>query len=321
MAQYNGRLYIKVKDNEIWDKLSDLNISKYGIKGSIKDSVFINSNELLLDDWSIKEYDLLEFVGKIVSCIGKEGIVIADCTNLSIDANDYLIYYFGKAINTLSLTADDDGKVAELFHKTNINEVEQVLSFVNCKILTAEAEFLKEFNIKYKNIKKYRIIDDASKFVIDKTTLKKLKRLTEAEEIVIPEGVTEIETLNATGVEKVVLPWTLQVIKEEAFKNKKYLKDINLPNGLLKIGTAAFNKCKSLETIVIPETVTSIGSRAFSQTGLRSVYIPDSVKTIGAGAFLCPKLEKISLPIKFKDKFEKICNSSCLLDSGIEFRD
>ena len=321
MAEYNGRLFIKVKSNDTWNKLNDISLNKYGISGTIKDLISDNSNELVIDDWSIREYELLKLVNKIVLCIGNDGIVIADSTNLSVDTNDYLIYYFGKTIKTQYYSVEDDGKVAEIFHKTNINEIENILNFAKIKIETVEADFLKEFGIKYKNVKQYKIINESSKFVIENTTLKKLKRLTEADEIVIPEGITTIETINATGVEKIVLPSTLQIIKDEAFKSKKYLKDINLPNGLLKIGTAAFNKCKSLESIEIPNTVTNIGSRAFSQTSLRSIYIPDSVKTIGAGAFLCPKLERISLPSKFKDRFDKIVNSNILSEDGIEFRD
>lgn len=320
MAQYYGRLYIKVKNHDIWDELNNIKISQYGIYGNFNDLVPTDCNELLLDDWSIKEDDLLEFVEKIVSYIGKEGIVIADSTNLSIDANDYLIYYFGKAIKTNYYSVDYNEKACELFHKTKIFEIENVLTYAKIKIESIEAEFLKEFGVEYKNVKQYKIINDISKFIIEDTIFKKLKRLSEADEIVIPEGITIIENINATGVVKIVLPSTLQVIKEEAFKNKYCLKDIVLPNGLQKIGTAAFNECESLESIVIPETVTSIGSRAFSQAGLKSVYIPDSVKTIGNGAFSCPKLKKISLPSRFKDKFEKICKSRCLSESDIEFR-
>ena len=44
------------------------------------------------DDWSIKESDLLKLVNKIVLHIGNDGIVMADSTNLNVDANDYLIY-------------------------------------------------------------------------------------------------------------------------------------------------------------------------------------------------------------------------------------
>ena len=46
MAQYNGRLLIKVKSDDIWDKLNDINLSKYGISENIKDFVSADSNAL-----------------------------------------------------------------------------------------------------------------------------------------------------------------------------------------------------------------------------------------------------------------------------------
>ena len=34
MAQYYGRLYIKVKNHDIWDELNNIKISQYGIYGN-----------------------------------------------------------------------------------------------------------------------------------------------------------------------------------------------------------------------------------------------------------------------------------------------
>lgn len=319
MAQYNSRLYVKVQNTDVLNNLNQINAKKFGL--SVDFSDLINNDELIIDDWSIKEFDLLELVNKIVSCTNKQAIVIADSTNLGVDSNDFLIYNFGKNTKTHFFTVQNNGEIANLFHKTKINEIENLLKFANIKIDFTEGEFLKEFGITYKDVKKYKVIDDPSKFLIEDTVFKKLKRLGSADMIVIPEGVTVIETVNCKDLQTAILPSTLQVIKDEAFKNRKSLNDIVLPNGLTKIGTACFNNCESLNSIVIPDTVTSIGSRAFSQSGLTSIYIPNSVKTIGAGAFLCPKLERISLPVKFKEKFEKIVNSSCLLEENIEFRD
>ena len=93
-----------------------------------------------------------------------------------------------------------------------------------------------------------------------------IKYLGNSEDVVIPEGVTEIGN--------------------KAFSSCLYLESIEIPNGVTTIGNEAFTFCYSLRFIHIPNSVTSIGDGAFSWCeSLQSVKIPDSVTSIGENAF------------------------------------
>ena len=105
-----------------------------------------------------------------------------------------------------------------------------------------------------------------------------IKYLGHSEDVVIPEGVTEIGN--------------------KAFSSCLYLESIEIPNGVTTIGNEAFTFCYSLRFIHIPNSVTSIGDGAFSWCeSLQSVKIPDSVTSIGENAFWeCKSLQSIEIP-------------------------
>lgn len=105
-----------------------------------------------------------------------------------------------------------------------------------------------------------------------------IKYLGNSEDVVIPEGVTEIGN--------------------KAFHSCFYLESIEIPNGVTTIGNEAFTLCDSLRFIHIPNSVTSIGDGAFSWCkSLQSVKIPDSVTSIGENAFWeCKSLQSIEIP-------------------------
>ena len=86
------------------------------------------------------------------------------------------------------------------------------------------------------------------------------------EEIIIPDGVTEIESV--------------------AFAGCKNIKDIKLPETLESIGYMAFGNCTGLESIKIPSKVKTIGREAFEYcSNLKKIILPESVESIGTDAF------------------------------------
>ena len=89
---------------------------------------------------------------------------------------------------------------------------------------------------------------------------------------------------------------SVTILCDNAFYNCDYLKNVNLPAGLLIIGNECFSDCNLITKIEIPEGVTGIGSDAFSQCSkLVSVTIPESVVTIGGRTFYsCKALTQIN---------------------------
>ena len=98
-----------------------------------------------------------------------------------------------------------------------------------------------------------------------------------AENLIIPEGVTEIAAY--------------------AFGGRESLTSITLPTSLRKIGNKAFYGCKGLTSIVIPEGVTEITESTFEGCyNLASITLPKSLRKIEYGAFKeCENLSEVHI--------------------------
>lgn len=141
----------------------------------------------------------------------------------------------------------------------------------------------------------------------------------------IPEGVTKLSVLMmsidqtaTTTLEKIVLPSSLRVIDNSAFKGFAYLKEINLPDNLTKVGGGIFEGCVELkstylpaacfgngyaslqsscfESIVVPEGVTKLDYTEFSNAALKNITLPSTLKEIGYAAFYNCQITEITLP-------------------------
>lgn len=102
------------------------------------------------------------------------------------------------------------------------------------------------------------------------------------------------------------------VVCEGAFKNRKALHNIYLPNSLEKIEIESFRGCASLEEIVIPEHVKKIEESAFrdciSMKSLR-ILSQNNVK-IGERAFEnCVSIKNIELPDMLMELYGGVFNS------------
>ena len=86
-------------------------------------------------------------------------------------------------------------------------------------------------------------------------------------------------------------------IGDSAFVGLVTLKEITIPNSIIRIGNNAFRNCTSLEKISIPNSITNIGNGAFYNcTSIKNIIIPNSVRSIGTGTFtLCSSLETVDI--------------------------
>ena len=156
------------------------------------------------------------------------------------------------------------------------------------------------------------------------------KDCTQVFRVVMPEGVTEIQSsgtgmwgafFGCSSLETVELPKSLMRIGSNAFSGCKKLVNINIPDNVTQIGPGAFNGCAELASVKLPKglhelsndifrgcvsltdiklhgNIKTIGSYAFSDCReLRALTIPPGVKTIGAFAFSgCFGLTEVLLP-------------------------
>ena len=98
-------------------------------------------------------------------------------------------------------------------------------------------------------------------------------------------------------LENVVLPEGLTELNTSAFGGCTKLKQVTLPPGLKSISSRAFQSCSSLTEIEIPDSVEEIGDSAFQNCGsLTEVTGGRRLKKIGYEAFeYCRKLDSITL--------------------------
>jgi len=115
------------------------------------------------------------------------------------------------------------------------------------------------------------------------------------EEVVLPEGITRIQT--------------------DAFSRCENLKKINIPSTVTRFGSA-FYHCHSLESITIPEGIDEIEELTFSNCrALTSITIPQSVETVGAASMR----ECLSLTdIVFPDGVKTIDNYALAYNTGLK---
>lgn len=108
------------------------------------------------------------------------------------------------------------------------------------------------------------------------------------------------EGLSGTGITKLVIPATVEIIGVAAFSYNYSLKEAVFAEGsaITEIPRGAFAYCSALTEITVPQSVESIQPLAFVNCErLASAALPEKLKSIGGGAFEgCLGLEKIALP-------------------------
>ncbi len=132
-----------------------------------------------------------------------------------------------------------------------------------------------------------------------------------ARNIIIPETIdgTKVAAIGKSAFEnsditQVQLPSGLTEIYNEAFRDCKSLKKVNIPAGLTYAGTSAgqsgsgvFYDCGALETVTFDSGIKVISKALFyGCTGLKHIEIPDTVTLIEESAFrACGNLTSIKL--------------------------
>lgn len=136
-----------------------------------------------------------------------------------------------------------------------------------------------------------------------------------------PSALTEIGVGSFSGLynlEEVVLPPSLKVIGNDAFKYDEKLVSLTLPDGLEKLGESAFWFTKipsidipsawteippyafygmALTEFTIPERITKVGRAAFAATTLTTLVIPETVQEVGGYTFAgCKQITTAVLP-------------------------
>ena len=103
----------------------------------------------------------------------------------------------------------------------------------------------------------------------------------------------------------------VRIICNEAFKNRRQLHKIGLPNSLEAIGGESFRGCSNLESMVIPEKTVKIGESAFRDcVGMKKLVVKNNCIKIGERAFEnCATLTDVTLPEGLTEIYGGVFNS------------
>ena len=118
----------------------------------------------------------------------------------------------------------------------------------------------------------------------------------------------------STGVSVVVLPASVEEIRDGAFYFCRALVKVSMP-GVRTIGREAFEGCLLLRDFTLPETLETIGKMAFGNcSSLRSVVIPQGVTELGDSVFYdCSSLASI-VAAENNNVYHSAGN--CLIETG-----
>lgn len=120
------------------------------------------------------------------------------------------------------------------------------------------------------------------------------------------------KTFYTEKLEKVVIPAGVREIPDYAFWRCEALKDVNVPEGVVRIGKEAFGCC-SLTEIRIPGSVTCVDENAFYNClKLTKAILEDGIESIGKETFMFNfRLEMIRIPnsvIQIGEKAFDMCH-------------
>lgn len=95
----------------------------------------------------------------------------------------------------------------------------------------------------------------------------------------------ELKEYTGTSAE-VIIPPTVRVIGDEAFKDCAELISVQIPSSVSAIGESSFSGCSQLTEVVLPANIKFIDNNAFSGcASLIEIRIPEQVEYLGLNAF------------------------------------
>lgn len=121
------------------------------------------------------------------------------------------------------------------------------------------------------------------------------------------------------NVRDIMIPEGVIRIGNHAFEQNRQLNSVVIPEGVVEIGGYAFNGCRSLQRIYLPSTLKRIGRFAFRDCALLEVILPQGIQHIEKNAFQgCTAMRRFYMP----DTLQKLENEAlrdCMSLTELQF--
>lgn len=100
-----------------------------------------------------------------------------------------------------------------------------------------------------------------------------------------------------SGLESIVIPENVQIIRGYAFSENKNLTSVRIENSKGYIEGFVFSGCENLKEVVLDKELETIPEYTFIRCyNLENISLPDNLKSIGNGAFLGCGLLRVEIP-------------------------
>lgn len=275
MATYCTRIYIKVDEKALMEKLCTIDVSDLG-KGFYKaknifDASSVESN-FYDSESAINENDLTELVERVVAVIKGHGTILADTYSYDYDPFPQVCYYNGEEI--ISKQIELDG-----YTFVNMAEITDISAWV---------QFVENVDGYNDNCGEdgYEASDfwDAEPMVMDEETLRDIYGIVPDENgfAFKDYGDDGVTLYNYFGNESIItIPKNINELAAGCFAGNEIIEEVTLPDSVKAMDMGCFGNCPNLQKVYTSANLTEFGcdNSSFSQCPNLTLYAPAGSET------------------------------------------
>ncbi|MBP5706271.1 MAG: leucine-rich repeat domain-containing protein, partial [Spirochaetales bacterium] len=121
-----------------------------------------------------------------------------------------------------------------------------------------------------------------------------------------------------TPIREFTIPPQVRIIGKEAFKDCRFIENIDIPDNIKQAGNAAFQDCTLLSKVKIGKGLRQLNFRLFKGSGLKEITIPKNIQLIESEAFAdCKKLKKVVIEEGVRKINDKAFDNTALTEITI----
>lgn len=137
MSQYSSRIHILVSSPMVWNRFKNNDDGGLGL-AELSDT---DSNSFIIDgENSYTEEELDHIVSVLASTLDRDGIIIADTTNINVDPYTYCVFMLGDAeiFHSVMFDCDFHPEKSQMYEEVGIHDISNWLNYGDFNISELE---------------------------------------------------------------------------------------------------------------------------------------------------------------------------------------